>query len=153
MESPSCSLLPPGGNNINHDMEPTKDQHDLDWVDHPQQLAQDPSPLNPRQQRDLARLAGYNNPPATANIVNLVQDMNNLELLDLHYMDDLAPRFEPAYAAQQLPAGGEPTTYAQALASPDADKRVKAINDEYNSLMERNTWDLVHLPPGRKYVG
>ncbi|CAN0491973.1 unnamed protein product, partial [Discosporangium mesarthrocarpum] len=52
-----------------------------------------------------------------------------------------------------LPAGGEPTTHAQALASPDADKWVKAINDEYNSLMEQNTWDLVLLPPGRKLVG
>ncbi|CAN0134809.1 unnamed protein product [Discosporangium mesarthrocarpum] len=29
----------------------------------------------------------------------------------------------------------------------------KAINDEYNSLMEQNTWDLVLLPPGRKLVG
>ncbi|CAN0494520.1 unnamed protein product, partial [Discosporangium mesarthrocarpum] len=33
------------------------------------------------------------------------------------------------------------------------DKWVKAINDEYNSLMEQNTWDLVLLPPGRKLVG
>ncbi|CAM9971250.1 unnamed protein product [Discosporangium mesarthrocarpum] len=125
-------------------------EHVQEQVDHPQQLAQDPAPLNPRQQRELARLAGYNNPPAAANMFNLVRDMNNLELLDLHYKDDLAPRFASAYAVQQLPTGGEPTTYAQALASPDADKWVKVINDEYSSLMEQNTWDPVLLPPGRK---
>jgi hypothetical protein len=40
-------------------------------------------------------------------------------------------------------------TFAEALGHPDWDT---IMNEEYRSLMENNTWDLVPLPKGRKLV-
>jgi hypothetical protein len=40
-------------------------------------------------------------------------------------------------------------TFAEDSGHPDWDK---TINEEYRSLMTNNTWDLVHLPKGRKLV-
>jgi hypothetical protein len=43
----------------------------------------------------------------------------------------------------------DPKTFAEALGHPDWDT---SMNEEYHSLMENNTWDLVPLPKGRKLV-
>jgi hypothetical protein len=43
----------------------------------------------------------------------------------------------------------DPETFAEASGHPDWDT---TMNEEYRSLMEKNTWDLVHLPKGRKLV-
>jgi hypothetical protein len=43
----------------------------------------------------------------------------------------------------------DPETFAEALGHPDLDT---TMNEEYRSLMENNTWDLVPLPKGRKLV-
>jgi hypothetical protein len=40
-------------------------------------------------------------------------------------------------------------TFAEALGHPYWDT---TMNDEHHSLMENNTWDLVHLLKGRKHV-
>ena len=41
----------------------------------------------------------------------------------------------------------EPQTYQQAIDSPDATKWQTAMNEEYQSLIENNTWKLTKLPP------
>ena len=46
----------------------------------------------------------------------------------------------------------EPTSYKQALRSPDAKHWQAAIDSEYESLMTRKTWKLVPRPAGRKLV-
>jgi transposase InsO family protein len=43
----------------------------------------------------------------------------------------------------------DPETFAEASGHPDWDT---AMNEEYRSLMENDTWDLVPLPKGRKLV-
>ena len=43
----------------------------------------------------------------------------------------------------------DPETFAETLGHPNLDT---TMNEEYCSLMENNTWDLVPLPKGRKIV-
>jgi hypothetical protein len=43
----------------------------------------------------------------------------------------------------------DPETFAEASGHPDWDT---IMNEEYRSLMENDTWDLVPLPKGRKLV-
>jgi hypothetical protein len=43
----------------------------------------------------------------------------------------------------------DPETFAEALGHPDWDT---TMNEEYHSLMENDTWDLVPLSKGRKLV-
>jgi hypothetical protein len=43
----------------------------------------------------------------------------------------------------------DPETFAEASGHPDWDT---SMNEEYCSLMENDTWDLVPLPKGRKLV-
>lgn len=56
---------------------------------------------------------------------------------------------EALVAAQDL---GEPRTLSVALNGPDSKMWTNAVNSEYNSIMENNTWKLVPLPPGRKTI-
>lgn len=49
-------------------------------------------------------------------------------------------------AAQDV---GEPASYKEALSSPDSEKWKQAIQSEYDSLIENDTWVLEDLPPGR----
>ena len=44
----------------------------------------------------------------------------------------------------------DPQSYSEAMRSPDSRKWVDAIQAEYDSLMENNTWKVAILPPGRK---
>jgi hypothetical protein len=43
----------------------------------------------------------------------------------------------------------DPETFVEASGHPDWDT---TMNEEYHSLMENDTWDLVPLPKGRKLV-
>ena len=47
---------------------------------------------------------------------------------------------------------GEPKTVKEALESPDKSKWKKALDCEYESLVEYNTWDLVEPPKGQNIV-
>jgi hypothetical protein len=47
----------------------------------------------------------------------------------------------------------EPATYAQAKASPHFEQWQKATDEEYESLMSNDTWEIVQLPPGAKVLG
>ncbi|XP_075112339.1 uncharacterized protein LOC142182195 [Nicotiana tabacum] len=46
----------------------------------------------------------------------------------------------------------DPTTFNEAMQSPDAPLWKEAIQDEIDSIMENNTWILTDLPPGCKPI-
>ena len=46
-----------------------------------------------------------------------------------------------------------PLNYHDALRSPQADEWHKAMEEEYDLLIERGTWVLKDLPDGRKAIG
>jgi transposase InsO family protein len=46
----------------------------------------------------------------------------------------------------------EPRSYKEAMASPNKDRWLSAMQDEYASLLQNATWELVPLPPGRKAI-
>lgn len=46
----------------------------------------------------------------------------------------------------------EPSSLESALASADKEKWIDAMNDEYASLMQNGTWELVKLPNNRKVI-
>ena len=56
---------------------------------------------------------------------------------------------EHAYSLEN----GDPLTFKQAMALPDADKWLHATDEEIKSLNENETWDLVDMPTGRKPIG
>jgi hypothetical protein len=56
-------------------------------------------------------------------------------------------------AAQVVGFDKDPATVAEALSRPDADCWQKAIDDELQSLRDRDTWEVVPLPPGARAVG
>jgi hypothetical protein len=49
----------------------------------------------------------------------------------------------------QVSDSHDPETFAEASGHPDWDT---TMNEEYRSLMENDTWDLVPIPKGRKLV-
>lgn len=55
-------------------------------------------------------------------------------------------------AANVLSSGEDPKTYQEALASPEKNQWIQAMNSEMKSLKEMKTWILVPLPKGRKPV-
>ncbi|CAI7860282.1 unnamed protein product [Closterium sp. NIES-53] len=46
----------------------------------------------------------------------------------------------------------EPKTLAEALSGPDAEKWKQSVKEEYDSLLENETWELCELPPGKKAI-
>ncbi|CAI7859675.1 unnamed protein product [Closterium sp. NIES-53] len=46
----------------------------------------------------------------------------------------------------------EPKTLAEALSGPDAEKCKQSVKEEYDSLLENETWELCELPPGKKAI-
>lgn len=46
----------------------------------------------------------------------------------------------------------EPTTLAEALSSPEAPMWISAMQEEYTSLLQNETWEITDLPPQRKPV-
>ena len=63
---------------------------------------------------------------------------------------DLSKEYTPSSALLLEPY--IPTNYKDAVNCPDSDKWIPAIEDEYQSIMERKTWRLVPLPTGRKPI-
>ncbi|MCP3677051.1 MAG: hypothetical protein GY721_05525, partial [Deltaproteobacteria bacterium] len=57
---------------------------------------------------------------------------------------------DPNSSSDPLPK--EPTSLAEALASPESKSWIQAAESELNSLMERGTWELVDCPPSRAVV-
>ncbi|CAI7878327.1 unnamed protein product [Closterium sp. NIES-53] len=46
----------------------------------------------------------------------------------------------------------EPKTLAEALSGPDAEKWKQIVKEEYDSLLENETWELCELPHGKKAI-
>ncbi|CAI7729091.1 unnamed protein product [Closterium sp. NIES-53] len=46
----------------------------------------------------------------------------------------------------------EPKTLAEVLSGPDAEKWKQSVKEEYDSLLENETWELCELPPGKKAI-
>ncbi|CAI7794081.1 unnamed protein product, partial [Closterium sp. NIES-53] len=46
----------------------------------------------------------------------------------------------------------EPKTLAEALSGPNAEKWKQSVEEEYDSLLENETWELCELPPGKKAI-
>ncbi|CAI7808017.1 unnamed protein product [Closterium sp. NIES-53] len=46
----------------------------------------------------------------------------------------------------------EPKTLAEALSGLDAEKWKQSVKEEYDSLLENETWELCELPPGKKAI-
>ncbi|CAI7910015.1 unnamed protein product [Closterium sp. NIES-54] len=46
----------------------------------------------------------------------------------------------------------EPKMLAEALSGPDAEKWKQSVKEEYDSLLENETWELCELPPGKKTI-
>ena len=47
----------------------------------------------------------------------------------------------------------EPRTIEEAVSSKESEKWQEAADNEYNSLVNMDTWELVELPEGRKTIG
>lgn len=71
------------------------------------------------------------------------------ELPRPNYKDLTSSSFdESSFAAESL----EPLTFEQAMQCDESKYWIEAINDEFKSLIENNTWSLVELPAGRKAI-
>ncbi|CAI7758641.1 unnamed protein product [Closterium sp. NIES-54] len=46
----------------------------------------------------------------------------------------------------------EPKTLAEALSGPDAEKWKQSVKEEYDSLLENETWEMCELPPEKKAI-
>ncbi|CAI7772286.1 unnamed protein product [Closterium sp. NIES-53] len=46
----------------------------------------------------------------------------------------------------------EPKTLSEALSGPDAEKWKQSVKEEYDSLLENETWELYELPPRKKAI-
>lgn len=46
----------------------------------------------------------------------------------------------------------EPMFFKEAINGPESKQWKKAVLEEYNALIKKNTWELVDLPPGRKPI-
>ncbi|CAI7861908.1 unnamed protein product [Closterium sp. NIES-53] len=80
------------------------------------------------------------------------QQLGNEEaLLILPHGYDPDEEDEPAYCFLAL-APEEPASMEEALAGPDREKWLVSRDAEYQSLLEKGTWDLVVLPEGKKAV-
>lgn len=52
-----------------------------------------------------------------------------------------------------LTVESEPQTYKKAMTSPEAPFWEEASNNEWDSIQQNETWELVDLPPGSKTIG
>jgi transposase InsO family protein len=77
-------------------------------------------------------------------------DTDDESLPTLEESGDIAHLVEHGLASSAL---YEPKSYQEALSCPDASLWERACQDEYQSLMENETWELVPLPPDRKAIG
>jgi hypothetical protein len=71
---------------------------------------------------------------------------------------ELPEVMEHAYQAALASTGaavapGDPKTFKEAMAGPDADKWYEAMVTEMQAHVKNGTWELVELPRGRKAIG
>src|ERR1044072_588767 len=61
--------------------------------------------------------------------------------------------FEELGAYALLTCSGDPSTFREALNSPETDRWMGAMQKEMESLKKNETWDLVPLPKGKRDIG
>lgn len=66
--------------------------------------------------------------------------------------DDESIVDESNYAQSMVTIDGEPGSYKAAIHCPDRDKWVKAMREEYDSLIKNNTWVVEDLPAGKRPI-
>ncbi|WVZ56227.1 hypothetical protein U9M48_006795 [Paspalum notatum var. saurae] len=57
------------------------------------------------------------------------------------------------YVSEDIALEGDPTTYEEAMRSPDSSKWLAAMEDEMRSMDTNKVWDLEEIPKGAKKVG
>lgn len=57
-----------------------------------------------------------------------------------------------AYLIEAVQEDLEPTNFREAMKSRDSDKWLHAMEEEMEAFKETDTWDLVHLPPGKHVI-
>ncbi len=67
-------------------------------------------------------------------------------------MEDEGYNYDVDEFALHMTEEGEPSSWTEAIHSPEADKWRKAAEEEYQSLQENQTWNLMKLPVGRQAV-
>lgn len=68
------------------------------------------------------------------------------------YADTATQHLASQHTAYHISQIEEPTTIEEAMKSNQSEEWRQALNQEYESLMENDTWDLVELPPDRKAI-
>lgn len=56
------------------------------------------------------------------------------------------------HTAYNVQDGMEPSTHAEAINGPQGEEWMKVTNQEHQSLLENNTWELCDLPEDRKAI-
>jgi hypothetical protein len=64
-----------------------------------------------------------------------------------------AQRYSPDIAGVTSSVVKEPMTYEEAVKSSNSAKWIDAMDNEFESLIKNETWELVTLPEGRKPIG
>ena len=94
----------------------------------------------PRRERNLPEhLADYDLGTGDVDVVRMARVINSDDIVDV------------ARLANEIHS--IPKSYAQAMKSPDSSEWKAAMVDEYDSLKEHDTFDIVPLPEGKKLVG
>ena len=84
---------------------------------------------------------------------NLVRDRSKRPIIRSSKYS--ADKYVLAYAllvGEETAVGADPSSYSEAISSPDSFKWLVAMNEKINSLHKNGTWNLVELPKGRKEI-
>ncbi|CAI5521178.1 unnamed protein product [Closterium sp. Naga37s-1] len=76
-------------------------------------------------------------------ISGVTEDGGEAEVEEQQQQQDAPPRDQPV---------PEPETLAEALSGPDAEKWKQSMKEEYDSLLENETWEPCELPPRKKVI-
>jgi hypothetical protein len=123
-------------------------------IPEPQTTAGTHHPEEVRDQEQAENTAGIPTQPETSGSPEAVQGEKETQVR--RSLRGRVPLREwKAYPAKSRPhAGGQfiPDSYAAAINCPEATQWEAAINEEYQSLMENETWSLVECPQGRSPI-
>ena len=103
----------------------------------------------------LTPTVGYVGLPAVPGVCSSVLDSPSTDASAAHLdTEDYEKLFSSGFAlvATEVALHNEPASYRQAVNGPDADAWLSAMDDEYKSLMDAGTFELVKLPQGANLV-
>ena len=108
-------------------------------------------PIVEHQDHTSACSSKDSRPPSTQkwrSMSDILDDPASIPLFEEHLQALLA--MDPSILMHSyMMHGSDPQTYAEANGHPEWEA---AMDEEYNSLIENQTWDLVPLPSNRKLV-